>query len=89
MNVKGKYLVGTVRDGMFSTEVAVCFPEIITHATIGRRVFVEGSIRSGGFFKVLEHGDIHVYGESTSANVKSEPGDALRIAMALGMELNS
>lgn len=72
MYSKSKYIVGEVM-GSFGTHLcAVVFPETVGHDDIGRRLFIDGTIRSAGFCHFSED-DVKVYGESVSLRVKSNP----------------
>jgi hypothetical protein len=66
-----KYVVGEIRDGLFKAEVAICFPDTISHANMARRLF-DGSPTSAGFFSI-DGNVVSAYGESTSLGLKSNP----------------
>ncbi len=80
----GKYIVGTVRDGFLMNEVAILFPDFISHHLISSRVFF-GAIVSGGFYTV-DGENVAVYGKSISAKVESREADVRLIKRTLGLE---
>lgn len=71
MYSKAKYAVGEVAGSYGSTLCAIVFSEVVTHSDTAR-VFVPGTIMSAGFFHA-DQDKVHVYGDSVSLNVKSNP----------------
>lgn len=83
---RAKYIVGEVASDLFTVEAAIVFPETIAHAAMARRVLVEGTATSAGFFYINDEGGVTVYGRSDSLNVGPAEHDKLLISQALGME---
>lgn len=85
---KAKYIIGPVQLGndFAAGDVAICFPEYITHANMARHLLgTAKACVAAGFFYV-EDDKVHVYGESTSIGVKSRTGvDEAIINRALGL----
>lgn len=75
---------------VFDNDFAVCFGGGMIHAALKYKDgFDRMEPTSAGFFRLAaDHsGDIsvHVYGESISLRLQSSPGDADKIALALGI----
>ena len=85
--IKAKYIIGPVclANDFPDGDLAICFPEVITHANMARRLLgTAKACVAAGFFYV-EDDKVHVYGESTSIGVKSRKGvDEAFIRKALG-----
>lgn len=82
---RAKYIVGEVACDFTSVVAAIVFPETIAHATMARRVLVEGTATSAGFFYINDEGGVTVYGRSDSLNVGPAEHDERLISRALGM----
>lgn len=83
---KGKYVIGTVTEGMLSVDAAILFPETVSHSHIGRTVF-RGKVISAGFFSVDGAGNVSVYGESVSLGLSSREVDIRLVCDTLGVEV--
>lgn len=83
---KGKYVIGTVTEGMLSVDVAILFPETVSHSHIARTIF-KGEVISAGFFSIDSAGDASVYGESVSLGLSSREADIRFVCNTLGVEV--
>lgn len=87
---KGKYIVGAMATDLGIVDVAIVFPEHVTHVSVARHMFIPDTIRSAGFFHVEEGSDgkmqVVAYGHSGSLNKESQPlTDVIYLRQSLEM----
>lgn len=87
--MKGKYVVGLMRDGHGVSVVAMIFNDAAIHADVAVRVFGgKEYILGAGFLHVyFENGDSQVrhYGQSDSLGIKSRLQDLSFLEAAVGL----
>lgn len=71
MYTKAKYIVGDVQGTYMVQTCAIVFSEAVGHNEVAP-LFIAGTIISAGFFHADEE-KVHVYGDSVSLRIKSNP----------------
>lgn len=72
--MKTKYVVGVPKGMCCELHTAVVFNELLQHKDVAEGCFIPGSVISAGFCQLGSGGEVYVYGESTTLDLRPRHG---------------